>query len=73
MVEPVTIAEPFSGTPSPQFSQMFLDLRDIMLGLITDNLSWIVGWMLVMLAIRFAPALLSWFRNRNDPKQLGSV
>jgi hypothetical protein len=40
--------------------------------LILANVEWFVMFFVFIMAIRFGPALMSWFRHRNDPKQLGS-
>ncbi len=42
-------------------------------GLVTDNLGWFLAIFTFFLAVRFGPALLSWFRHRNDPKQMNTV
>lgn len=44
-------------------------LADIQ-NLVVDNLGWFLAVFTFWLAVRFGPSLLSWFRHRNDPKQL---
>lgn len=58
-----------SGAP-PEYSATFNDAKVLVLDLWTDNLPYILALMAFVLVVRFAPALLSWFRHRNDPKQL---
>ncbi len=58
-----------SGAPA-EYSAVFDDAKTMILDLWQDNLPFILAMMALVLVVRFAPALLSWFRHRNDPKQM---
>jgi hypothetical protein len=58
-----------SGAPA-EYSAVFDDAKAMILDLWADNLGFILAMLGLVLVVRFAPALLSWFRHRNDPKQM---
>lgn len=58
-----------SGAPS-EYSALFSDAKATIMDLWQDNLPFILAMLALVLVVRFAPALLSWFRHRNDPKQM---
>lgn len=57
----------------PQVAEVFDDARAMAIQLVLDNLAPIIGLMVFFLAVRFGPALLSWYRARNEPRQLGGA
>jgi len=67
-----TTASPL-GDPNgayPAVRDTFAYTKDVVVQLCLDNIGWFVAVFTFYLAVRFAPALLSWYRHRNDPKQL---
>jgi hypothetical protein len=49
---------------------MFAATLDALTDVVVQNLEWFLGFFAFFLAIRFAPAVISWFRHRNDPQQM---
>lgn len=68
-----TLATINTGDPAAapiDVTQVFGDMKDMLLQVFLDNLTPIIVIFTFYLAVRFGPALLSWYRHRNDPKQL---
>ncbi len=58
------------GGAPPEYTALFNDAKIMVMDLWQDNLGIILAVFGLILVVRFAPALLSWFRHRNDPKQM---
>jgi hypothetical protein len=59
-------------TANPDIEAVGDNLLDYFMNeLVLGNLEWFVMFFVLIMAVRFGPALMSWFRHRNEPKQLG--